>query len=105
MSNKTNLQRILYFIQAIHDRNNYYVEDQRYGALEALREVTFTVNNLYIRENYLKLYKVLAEEKPEGMLQRNDQAKPTPIWSVTPHNETLLRRLTNEINHLLELEN
>lgn len=84
------IQKLIYFAQAILDRNAYYVEDYRQEALTILRQLALGLNVPYLESNLLLLYRVFSEEKPETWVHPTGRAKPKPIWSVSNDTEKLL---------------
>lgn len=104
MPNKTNLQTLTYFIQAILDRNHYFVEETRYEALGTLKEITFSGTSEFFQKNFLNLYKIFYEEKPEVITQYVGQAKPVPVWVISLRTEKDLREALKEIERLKELD-
>lgn len=104
MFNSNNLPTLAYFIQAILERNHYFVEDSRYEALGALKEITFSGESGFFQENYLNLYKIFSEEKPEMITKYIGQDKPVPIWDISLRTEKDLREALKEIERLKELE-
>lgn len=104
MFNSNNLPTLAYFIQAILERNHYFVEDSRYEALGALKEITFSGESEFFQKNFLNLYKIFSEEKPELITKYHGQAKPVPVWNTSLGTEKVLREALKEIKRLKELE-
>lgn len=104
MFNSNNLQTLYYFAHAILDRNHYFVEETRYDALGALKEITFSGTSEFFQNNFLNLYKIFYEEKPEVITQYMGQAKPVPVWDISLRTEKDLREALKEIERLKELD-
>ena len=104
MFNSNNLLTLAYFIQAILERNHYFVEDSRYEALGALKQITFSGDSDFFQAKYLNLYKIFSEEMPETLVQTSNSAKLVPIWDISLRTEKDLREALKEIERLKDLE-
>lgn len=104
MFNSNNLQTLAYFIQAILERNYYFVGDKREETFEVLTCVVFSYDSEFFSENYLKLYKIFSEEKPELVTRTVKLSRPTVVWNIPLESEKILRDALVELKRLLEKE-
>lgn len=90
MKLENDIQKLIYFAQAILDRNAYYVEDHRQEALTLLHQRTIDLKVPFLEFHLLFLYRVFSIEKPESWTHSLDNAKPTPVWEVSKRTEDVL---------------